>query len=128
MCRCLSDISQFPLIEQFKITGTIRKGNDKPVFADRNLVIERLKIYGPTGRVVQLTLHSLSGAKVQAVYFGDPDNLRLPLEEKYGKVVADDTMANRCVHNAALHFTYYPEIDTYYETPRVKLKITGISA
>lgn len=91
-------------------------------------MIERLKIYGPTGRVVQLTLHSSSGAKVQAVYFGDPDNLRLPLEEKYGKVVADDTMANRCVHNAALHFTYYPEIDTYYETPRVKLKITGISA
>ena len=118
----------FPLIEQLKLLEPFGKGNDKPVFADRNLVIERLKIYGPTGRVVQLTLHSLSGAKVQAVYFGDPDNLRLPLEEKYGKVVADDTMANRCVHNAALHFTYYPEIDTYYETPRVKLKITGISA
>lgn len=118
----------FPLIEQLKLLEPFGKGNDKPVFADRNLVIERLKIYGSTGRVVQLTLHSSSGAKVQAVYFGDPDNLRLPLEEKYGKVVADDTMANRCVHNAALHFTYYPEIDTYYETPRVKLKITGISA
>ena len=118
----------FPLIEQLKLLEPFGKGNDKPVFADRNLVIERLKIYGPTGRVVQLTLHSSSGAKVQAVYFGDPDNLRLPLEEKYGKVVADDTMANRCVHNAALHFTYYPEIDTYYETPRVKPKITGISA
>lgn len=118
----------FPLIEQLKLLEPFGKGNDKPVFADRNLVIERLKIYGPTGRVVQLTLHSSSGAKVQAVYFGDPDNLRLPLEEKYGKVVADDTMANRCVHNAALHFTYSPEIDTYYETPRVKLKITGISA
>ena len=118
----------FPLIEQLKLLEPFGKGNDKPVFADRNLVIERLKIYGPTGRVVQLTLHSSSGAIVQAVYFGDPDNLRLPLEEKYGKVVADDTMANRCVHNAALHFTYYPEIDTYYETPRVKLKITGISA
>lgn len=118
----------FPLIEQLKLLEPFGKGNDKPVFADRNLVIERLKIYGPTGRVVQLTLHSSSGTKVQAVYFGDPDNLRLPLEEKYGKVVADDTMANRCVHNAALHFTYYPEIDTYYETPRVKLKITGISA
>ena len=118
----------FPLIEQLKLLEPFGKGNDKPVFADRNLVIDRLKIYGATGRVVQLTLHSLSGAKVQAVYFGDPDNLRLPLEEKYGKVVADDTMANRCVHNAALHFTYYPEIDTYYETPRVKLKITGISA
>ena len=118
----------FPLIEQLKLLEPFGQGNDKPVFADRNLVIERLKIYGPTGRVVQLTLHSLSGAKVQAVYFGDPDNLRLPLEEKYGKVVADDTMANRCVHNAALHFTYYPEIDTDYETPREKLKITGISA
>ena len=118
----------FPLIEQLKLLEPFGKGNDKPVFADRNLVIDRLKIYGPTGRVVQLTLHSPSGTRVQAVYFGEPDTLRLPLEEKYGKVVADDTMANHCVHNAALHFTYYPEIDTYYETPRVKLKITGISA
>lgn len=118
----------FPLIEQLKLLEPFGKGNDKPVFADRNLVIDRLKIYGQTGRVVQLTLHSSSGARVQAVYFGEPDNLRLPLEEKYGKVVADDTMANHCVHNAALHFTYYPEIDTYYETPRVKLKIAGISA
>lgn len=60
----------FPLIEQLKLLEPFGKGNDKPVFADRNLVIDRLKIYGPTGRVVQLTLHSPSGARVQAVYFG----------------------------------------------------------
>ena len=49
---------------------------------------------------------------MDAVYFGDVENLLLPLTEKYGKVVAQDTLAGRCVHEAALHFTYYPEMDT----------------
>lgn len=39
----------FPLIEQLKLLEPFGKGNDKPVFADRNLVIERLKIYGYNG-------------------------------------------------------------------------------
>lgn len=32
-----------------------------------------------------------------------------------------------CVARAALHFTYYPEMDHYYETPRIKLRLTGVS-
>ncbi len=113
------------LVEQLELLEPFGKGNEKPVFADRNLTIESLRILGKEGRVIRMCLRSSRGARIDAVYFGDSDDLRLSLEEKYGKVVAEDTMAGRCIHDASLHFIYYPEIDHYYAKPRLQLKITG---
>ena len=115
------------LVNQLGCLEPFGKGNEKPVFADRNLVIKRLRICGKEGRVFQMKVRNAAGVSMDAVYFGDVENLLLPLTEKYGKVVAQDTLAGRCVHEAALHFTYYPEMDHYYETPRIKLRLTGVS-
>lgn len=115
------------LVEQLELLEPFGKGNEKPVFADRNLVIESLRILGKEGRVIRMRLKSARGTRMDAIYFGDSDNLRLSLEEKYGKVVADDTIAGRCIHDVSLHFIYYPEIDHYYAQPRLQLKITGFS-
>ena len=115
------------LVNQLGCLEPFGKGNEKPVFADRNLVIERLHICGKEGRVFQMKVRNAAGVSMDAVYFGDAEDLLLPLTEKYGKVVAQDTLAGRCVHEAALHFTYYPEMDHYYETPRIKLRLTGVS-
>lgn len=115
------------LVNQLGCLEPFGKGNEKPVFADRNLVIERLRICGKEGRVFQMKVRNAAGVSMDAVYFGDAEDLLLPLAEKYGKVVAQDTLAGRCVHEATLHFTYYPEMDHYYETPRIKLRLTGVS-
>lgn len=115
------------LVNQLGCLEPFGKGNEKPVFADRNLVIERLRICGKEGRVFQMKVRNAAGVSMDAVYFGDAEDLLLPLAEKYGKVVAQDTLAGRCVHEASLHFTYYPEMDHYYETPRIKLRLTGVS-
>ncbi len=115
------------LVNQLGCLEPFGKGNEKPVFADRNLVIERLRICGKEGRVFQMKVRNAAGVSMDAVYFGDAEDLLLPLAEKYGKVVAQDTLAGRCVHEAALHFTYYPEMDHYYETSRIKLRLTGVS-
>lgn len=115
------------LVNQLGCLEPFGKGNEKPVFADRNLVIECLRICGKEGRVFQMKVRNAAGVSMDAVYFGDVEDLLLPLTEKYGKVVAQDTLAGRCVHEAALHFTYYPEMDHYYETPRIKLRLTGVS-
>lgn len=116
------------LIRQLEYLEPFGKGNEKPVFADRNLTIESLRICGKEGRVLQMKLRNHAGISVDAVYFGDQEDILLPLKEKYGRVVAQDTLAGRCIHNASLHFTYYPKIDTYYSTPRIKLTLTGVSA
>lgn len=116
------------LVKDLELLEPFGKGNEKPVFADRNLCIESLRIFGKEGRVIRMRLRSQAGKAVDAIYFGDSLNLWLSIEEKYGKVVADDTLAGNCSHRVSLHFTYYPVIDDYYEQPRLQMRITGVSA
>ena len=80
------------LVNQLGCLEPFGKGNEKPVFADRNLVIERLRICGKEGRVFQMKVRNAAGVSMDAVYFGDAEDLLLPLTEKYGKVVAQDTL------------------------------------
>ena len=47
------------------------------------------------------------------------------IREKYGEAAAEDVISGRCSRQVALNFSYYPEIDTYYQEPRIQLKITG---
>ncbi|MCD7922635.1 MAG: single-stranded-DNA-specific exonuclease RecJ [Clostridiales bacterium] len=116
------------LVRQLELLEPFGKGNEKPVFADRNLEIESLKIFGNEGRVIRMKLKSAQGKRMDAVYFGDINELRESLEEKYDRKTAEDTVSGRCVHHASLHFLYYPEIDNYYAQPRIQLKITGFCA
>jgi len=116
------------LIRQLELLEPFGKGNEKPVFADRNLEIESLKVFGREGRVIRMKLKSGQGTRMDAVYFGDVDVLKETLEEKYGRMAAEDTVSGRCVHHVSLHFLYYPEIDTYYAQPRIQLKISGFCA
>lgn len=116
------------LVRQLEVLEPFGKGNEKPVFADRNLTILDLKVLGKEGRVIRMRLQSTHGTVMDAVYFGDSEKMRLSIEEKYGKVVADDVMQGRCGHRVQMHFVYYPEIDTYYAQPRLQLKITGFCA
>ncbi|MCC8141952.1 MAG: single-stranded-DNA-specific exonuclease RecJ [Lachnospiraceae bacterium] len=113
------------LIRQLGLLEPFGKGNEKPVFADRDLEILSLRVLGKEGRVIRMRLKSPAGTTLDAVYFGDVENLRLSLEQKYDILTADDTVRGKCTHHAALHFTYYPEIDNYYDEPRIQLKITG---
>ena len=113
------------LIRQLELLEPFGKGNEKPVFADRNLIIRSLKILGREGRVIRMSLESPGGRTIDAVYFGEADQMKQVIAEKYGKETAEDLMAGRCSRPVSLHFSYYPEIDTYYARPRIQLKITG---
>lgn len=116
------------LIRQLELLEPFGKGNEKPVFADRNLEIESLKTFGAEGRVIRMRLKNERGTRMDAVYFGDIENLRLALEEKYGRAAAEDTVNGTRSRHVSLDFLYYPEIDTYYAQPRIQMKIIGFSA
>ena len=66
------------LVNQLGCLEPFGKGNEKPVFADRNLVIERLRICGKEGRVFQMKVRNAAGVSMDAVYFGDAEDLLLP--------------------------------------------------
>lgn len=113
------------LIEQLELLEPFGKDNEKPVFADHNLEICSLAILGKERNVVRLKLKSQHGARIDGVYFGDPEKLRVSIAEKYDKVVADEVLAGNRDTGVQLHFSYYPETNSYQGMESIQIKITG---
>lgn len=113
------------LISQLELLEPFGKSNEKPVFADRNLTICSVRIFGRERNVVRLRLKSEHETVINAVYFGNPMNLQLSIAEKYGNVIAEQIMAGSSVQDVKMHFTYYPQINSYQGMESLQLLITG---
>ncbi len=113
------------LVCQLELLEPFGKSNEKPVFADRNLELLRIRILGKDRNVIRMDVKSACGNRMEAVYFGDPENLELCVLEKYGKVKAEALMKGTAVTGVFLNMTYYPDINCYQGNETLQLKVTG---
>ena len=84
------------LVEQLSLLEPFGKGNVKPLFAQKNLSVLNLRIFGKNHNVAKMKLTDGSGAPVDAVYFGEA--------EKFAEFVKS---------HERISVTYYPEINSY---------------
>lgn len=84
------------LVEQLSLLEPFGKGNVKPLFAQKNLSVLNLRIFGKNHNVAKIKLTDGSGAPVDAVYFGEA--------EKFAEFVKS---------HERISVTYYPEINSY---------------
>lgn len=113
------------LIAQLELLEPFGKDNEKPVFADQDLEICSLAILGKERNVVRLKLKSKYGAILEGVYFGDPENVREAIETKYDCMTANKVLGGGRDTGVQLHFSYYPDINSYQGMESIQLKITG---
>ncbi len=84
------------LISQFERLEPFGKGNEKPLFADRNLSISRIALIGKNKNVLKMNLTDAGGYCVEAVWFHAEEN-------------ALDVW--RCGDNVLV--LYYPSVNEY---------------
>lgn len=84
------------LTEQLSILEPFGKGNTKPLFAQKDLCVLNLRIFGKNQNVAKMRLVDSSGVSVDAVYFGQALEFQSYVQQK-------DTIS----------VTYYPEINVY---------------
>ena len=84
----------FSLIEQLKCLEPFGKGNEKPVFADRNLTVRQASIIGKNKNVLKLVLEDENAYSYDAVMFR-ADALNVPRKGRKISIV------------------YYPSINEY---------------
>lgn len=84
------------LVEQLSLLEPFGKGNVKPLFAQKNLSVLNLRIFGKNHNVAKMKLTDGSGTPVDAVYFGEA--------EKFAEFVKS---------HERISVTYYPEINSY---------------
>lgn len=113
---------RIPLIREFACLEPYGKGNEKPVFAVRDVHPLRADIVGKNKNVTRLLLEDGAGGSMDAVYFGDPEAFRIFLCEKSSEEQAAALFRGQ-PQNIRFSITYDPSIDAYQGRERVQVVI-----
>ena len=84
------------------------KGNEKPLFAERNLMPMSPRIFGRNRNVLKCRLTDSEGHSLDAVYFGEVEDCYRAMEK--GKPMS---------------FTFYPDINEYMGRRSLQLRIVN---
>lgn len=95
------------LIEELELLEPFGKGNQKPLFVEKNLRVISPRIVGKNQNVLKFQVEDVRGLRMDAVYFGD---VRACMESMK--------------HQKQMAFTYYPSINEYMG--RKSLQITVV--
>ena len=84
------------LVQELSLLEPFGKGNEKPLFAQKNLWISQMRVFGKNRNVVKMRLTDENGYPMDGVYFGNGDEFA---EEGGGK--------------RKISIVYYPDINMY---------------
>lgn len=100
------------LIDQLSLLEPFGKGNEKPVFADRELKVNRMDVVGKNHNVCRLNLQNIRGKRFLAVYFGNVEKFMDYYADKYGRQEIEKARHGQ-ENQIVLSVTYYPDIHVY---------------
>lgn len=94
------------LVQELSLLEPFGKGNEKPLFAQKNLWVSQMRVFGKNRNVVKMRLTDENGYPMDGVYFGNGDEFA---EEGRGK--------------RKISIVYYPDINMYQERESLQVII-----
>lgn len=94
------------LVHQMEVLQPFGKGNTKPLFAQRNLKVTGVRIFGKNRNVAKMQVIDENGYAMDAVYFGEAENFA---------AYADN--------HSLMAVTYYPTINSYMGRDTLQITI-----
>lgn len=110
------------LVEELRQLEPFGKGNEKPLFAERELRIKSALVIGKNASGIRFLLENQSRRQMQAVYFGDVNGFFDYISATYGKEEAEGLKRGRG-SKVLLTITYYPRINEYKGFKSIQLMI-----
>lgn len=99
------------LIHQLSVLEPFGKGNSKPVFAQKNLRVLKMGIYGKNLNTVKLQLMDPAGAVMEGIYWGEAKEFAAFIKE-----------------HETISITYYPKINSYMGKETLQIVIQNYCA
>lgn len=96
------------LIQELQVLEPFGKGNQKPVFADKNICVKEKRLVGKNRNVLKLTLEDAQGFCYPAVFFGKAEKFM-------------DFLGKKDI----ISIVYYPEINSYMGREEVQFVISS---
>lgn len=109
------------LIAQLEGLAPFGKGNEKPLFAQKNLSVLSAKIMGKERNVVKVTLENEEGWQQEGIYF-DAQEFSENIIEWFGQDEYDK-MLHGWLNNVVLNVVYYPVINEFNGNRNIQLQI-----
>ncbi len=100
------------VIEELKLLEPFGMGNEKPLFAERNVKLKSARIFGKNANVLKLNAENEYGKQLEVLYFGDIEALEQELTEKFGAAALDRLFQGR-ENNIQISMIYYPEVNLF---------------
>lgn len=105
------DYIHFDLIEQLEQLEPFGKGNEKPLFAQKNLKVLSARVMGRNANLLKLELESENGARMEGIYF-EVEAFMENIKAWFGEAEWDQMMKG-WLNKVALDIAYYPSINEY---------------
>jgi len=99
-------VAELKLLEPFGV------GNEKPLFAERNLKLLHARILGKNSNVLKLVAENEYGKQFDVMYFGDIPAFEQEIEAKFGKQAVDKLFQGR-ENDIRINMIYYPETNEF---------------
>ena len=96
------------LIRQIGLLRPFGKGNTRPLFAQKDLAVSFLRVFGKNRNVAKMMLTDPQGRRIQAVYFGEAD-----------------AFARYVQMHGQISVIYYPGVDTWQGRRTLQLTIVS---
>ena len=112
------------LIGELELLEPFGKGNEKPVFAERGLHPLRAAVIGKNQNVLKFQMESTDGVRMEALYFGDPQEMLEYLSVRYSHAEVERMLQGR--ENAVrMDVLYYPSVNEFRGMRTIQIVITG---
>lgn len=100
------------LVQELKMLEPFGKANPKPVFADKNIRIKRITVFGKDRNVIRLNMINEGNFNMEGTVFMGEEEFTKLMEDKYGSEEVQNAFSGR-ENNIKLGITYYPEVSEY---------------
>lgn len=109
------------LIGQLDSLAPFGKGNEKPLFAQKDLNVRSAKIMGKEGTVVKVMLESKDGYMCEGIYF-DAKEFAENITAWFGQEEYDKLL-HGWLNNVVLNVAYYPSVNEYNGNKTIQIQI-----
>jgi single-stranded-DNA-specific exonuclease len=115
------------LIEQLEALEPFGKGNETPIFAEKNILVDKFYIFGKDANVLKLNLMiEEQGRRIDGIGYGKVQEFKELLKEKYGESYLDLlSNYNYSKEKLKIDITFYPYINHYNGVDSLQLRVSG---
>lgn len=110
------------MIQELSIIKPFGKGNEKPIFAEKHLKINKLQILGKNGNVLKLTITNSSSYTMTAMIFSRVIDFMEFLKNKFGQEEINKALVGE-KNNIEIMATYYPTINEFNGNSQIQIII-----